>query len=149
MPRHPARAAHLLAAPDDAESQFYEALREGDIDKMMAVWHDDDEVVCVHPGGARVVGTAAIRAAFESIFANGSIPVQPDRIRRVHSLDAAMHSVVERFEMNTPEGRQSGSVVATNVYLKTAEGWRMVLHHASPGSAGEPVEVVEAPSVLH
>jgi uncharacterized protein (TIGR02246 family) len=149
VPRHPARAAHLLAAPDDAEAQFYEALREGDIDKMMAVWHDDDEVVCVHPGGARMVGPAAIRAAFEAIFANGSIPVQPDRVRRVHSLDAAMHSVVERIEVNTPEGTQTGSVVATNVYLKTAEGWRMVLHHASPGNAGEPVEMVEAPSVLH
>ena len=149
MPRNPARTAHLLAAPDDAEGQFYEALREGDIDKMMAVWHDDDEVVCVHPGGARVVGPAAIRAAFEAIFANGSIPVQPERVRRVHSLDAAMHSVVERIEVHTPEGPRTGSVVATNVYLKTAEGWRMVLHHASPGSAGEPVEVVEAPSVLH
>jgi uncharacterized protein len=40
----------------------------------MAVWADDDEIVCVHPGGPRVVGAAAIRASFEAIFANGGIP---------------------------------------------------------------------------
>jgi hypothetical protein len=40
-------------------------------------------------------------------------------------------------------------VVATNVYLKTSQGWRMVAHHASPGTAQETPEIVEAPSVLH
>jgi len=38
----------------------------------MAVWSDDEEITCVHPGGPRVVGAGAIRAAFESIFANGA-----------------------------------------------------------------------------
>ena len=27
----------------------------------MAVWSDDEEVACVHPGGPRMVGNAAIR----------------------------------------------------------------------------------------
>jgi len=40
-------------------------------------------------------------------------------------------------------------VVATNVYLKTAQGWRLVSHHASPGSPREVQEIVEAASVLH
>jgi hypothetical protein len=41
-------------------------------------------------------------------------------------------------------------VLATNVYIKTAEGWRMVVHHASPGSVGErPAVVGETPPVLH
>jgi uncharacterized protein (TIGR02246 family) len=148
MPRQPAKA-HLMSSADEAEAQFYEAMREADLDKMMAVWHDDDEVVCVHPGGMRAVGAAAIRASFEAIFANGAIPVQPERVRRVHALDAAMHSLVERITVQAAEGTQTGSVLATNVYLKTAQGWRMVLHHASPGSTDEPVEVMEPPSVLH
>jgi uncharacterized protein (TIGR02246 family) len=143
------QAVHLLAAPDEVEAQFYEALREADIERLMAVWHDDDEVVCVHPGGPRVVGPRAIRAAFEAIFANGGIPVQPERVRRVHTLDAAVHSVVERITVRSSEGAQTGHVVATNVYVKTAQGWRLVMHHASPGTQGEVAEIVEAPSVLH
>ena len=57
-----------LASPDDIEQQFYEALQAGDVERLMAVWSDDDDISCVHPGGPRVVGAVAIRAAFESIF---------------------------------------------------------------------------------
>ena len=52
----------LMTSSDDAEAQFYEALQRGDIEKLMAVWSDDDEICCVHPGGPRVVGPAAKRA---------------------------------------------------------------------------------------
>ena len=138
-----------MASPDDVEAQFYEALREADIDKLMAVWADDEEVVCIHPGGPRLVGAAAVRAGFEAVFASGAVRAQPERVRRVHTLSAAMHSVVERVAVGTSEGTRTGWVMATNVYLKTSHGWRMVAHHASPGTANEPPELVEAPSVLH
>ena len=67
------KASAPLASPDEIEQQFYEALQRGDIDGLMAVWSDDEDISCVHPGGPRVVGAGAIRAAFESIFANGAI----------------------------------------------------------------------------
>jgi ketosteroid isomerase-like protein len=40
-------------------------------------------------------------------------------------------------------------VLATNVYMKTAQGWRLVAHHASPGE--EPAEPMpgDAPTTLH
>ena len=68
MVRKP-QTALLLASPEDTEAQFYEALQAGDLERLMAVWGDEDEVCCVHPGGPRVVGAAAIRASFEQIFA--------------------------------------------------------------------------------
>ena len=149
QPNQP-KTAHLMASPDDVETQFYEALREADIDKLMALWADDDEVFCVHPGGPRVVGVLAIRTAFEAMFASsGRIHAQPERVRRVLSLDSAVHNLVERVELHTGEGRRTGFVVATNVYIRTAQGWRMVAHHASPGTAQEAPEIVEAPAVLH
>ena len=149
MPAPRAQAAHLLATPDDVEAQFYEALREADIGRLMAVWSDDDDIVCVHPGGPRVVGAAAIRASFEAIFERGGIPVQPDQVRRTRTLEAAVHNLVETVTIASTEGAQRAYVVATNVYLKTAQGWRLVVHHASPGSAVPPHENVEAPSTLH
>ena len=150
MPITPPRTAHLMASPEDVEAQFYEALREADLDKLMALWADDDEVFCVHPGGPRVVGPQAVRVAFEAVFASsGRILAQPERVRRVHTLDSAVHNLVERIELHTSEGPRTGFVVATNVYIKTTQGWRMVAHHASPGTAQETPEIVEAPSVLH
>ena len=150
MPTDQSRTAHLMASPDDVEAQFYEALREADLDKLMALWSDDDEVFCVHPGGPRVVGPQAIRATFEAIFAGGGrIHAHPERVRRLHSIDSAVHNLVERIELRTDAGSRTGFVLATNVYLKTAQGWRMVAHHASPGTAQETPEIVEAPAVLH
>ena len=139
----------LMTSPDDAEAQFYEALQRGDIEKLMAVWSDDDEICCVHPGGPRVVGPAAIRAAFDAMFSNGVIDAHPEKVRRVATHDSAVHSVVERIQVMTEEGLQSAWVIATNVYVKAALGWRLVAHHASPGSTQELPEVGETPSVLH
>jgi len=145
MPNPKAPAAMLMASAEDAEAQFYEALRDGDIERVMAIWADDDEVVCVHPGGARVVGPLAVRAAFEAIFASGSLVVHPEHVRRVQHMGCAVHSVLERIDVITPEGPRSGWVLATNVYVKTTQGWRMVAHHASPGAEDEIAEISSAP----
>jgi uncharacterized protein (TIGR02246 family) len=147
MPRPP--AAHLQATPDDVEAQFYEALREADIDRLMAVWSDDDDIVCVHPGGPRVIGPHAIRASFEAIFKRGGIAVRVGSVRRMLSLDSAVHNLIETVTIQSTEGAQQGFVVATNVYAKTTQGWRLVAHHASPGTPHEPGEDAEAPSTLH
>jgi uncharacterized protein (TIGR02246 family) len=149
MSRTKPAVAHLLASADDVEAQFYEALRDADIERLMAVWHDDDEVVCVHPGGARIVGVRAIRATFESIFGNGPIPVVAEQKRSVQTIDAAVHNVVERITVHSPEGMRTGFAVATNVYLKTPLGWRMAAHHATPATSEAPTEISEPPAVLH
>jgi uncharacterized protein (TIGR02246 family) len=146
---HPAERAALLASADDAEALFYEALQTGDIERLMAVWADDEECVCVHPGGPRVVGPQAIRASFEAVFANGGIPVQPQQVHRLHSLDAAVHHLAERISLNTSDGLQTAWVLATNVFVKTAQGWRIVAHHASPGTLDAPGIAPAVAGILH
>ena len=138
-----------LASPDEIEQQFYEALQRGDIDRLMAVWSDDEDISCVHPGGPRVVGAGAIRAAFDAMFSNGAIDARPEKVRRLQTHTCAVHSVLEQVRVMTAEGPQSAWVIATNVYVKGAQGWRLVAHHASPGSPREVQEIVEAASVLH
>ncbi len=147
MRRKPPATA-LGATPDELEARFYEALQRADLDALMAVWADDDEIVCVHPGGPRVVGPAAIRASFEAIFANGAIPVKPEQVHRLEALSGAVHHLVETIEVPTDEGPRTAYVVATNVYLQTAQGWRLVAHHASPGSLQAPDEAASG-STLH
>ena len=143
------QAANLDGSADDVEAAFYEALQTADIDKLMACWADEDDIVCIHPGGPRVLGAMAIRATFEAMFANGSIRAWPERVRKTDSIASSVHNLLERVEVLTPEGPLEAWVIATNVYLKTIQGWRMVAHHASPGTAGDIQEVSEAPQVLH
>ena len=148
MPKSRYRAAALGGSADEVEAAFYDALHNGDIDQLMACWADEDDIVCVHPGGPRLVGAAAIRGAFEAMFAHGVIRATPERLRRVESLGAAVHNVLERVDVLTAEGTQRAWVVATNVYLKTAQGWRLVAHHASPGRS-EVAEATAPGQLLH
>ena len=134
---------------DDTEAAFYDALQQGDIEKLMACWGDEDEMVCVHPGGARLVGPGAIRNAFDAVFANGTLRVQPLKVHKLQTLGSCVHSVVERVELLTDEGPRHAYVLATNVYFLTTQGWRIVAHHASPGSLQEMQEMSESPLVLH
>ncbi|MEN9539840.1 MAG: hypothetical protein RLZZ126_2075 [Pseudomonadota bacterium] len=149
-PRSKTTATLFGGHPDEVEAAFYESLHNGDIDRLMACWSDDDEVTCVHPGAARVVGTGAIRAAFDALFSNGgTVRVTAMNVRKVESLTSAVHSVLERIDVMVQGQPAQAWVIATNVYHRTGQGWRMVMHHASPGSATEPVEFNQTPQVLH
>ena len=56
----------------------------------------------------------------------------------------AIHSVIEEI---IPEGELSKDwnadihIIASNVYVKTPQGWRMVLHHASIAAGDFPVQI--------
>ena len=139
----------ITASPDDVEHALYDAMRQGDLERLMELWADEDEICCVHPGGERLLGANAIRASFEAMFGNGTIDAEPQRVRRVEAHSTAVHSVVERIRVATSEGERFAWAVATNVYLKTALGWRLVAHHASPGTAEASIEAHEPASTLH
>jgi hypothetical protein len=57
--------------------------------------------------------------------------------------------LLERVEVLGPDGPQTAYVLATNVYHKTPQGWRMVAHHASPGTPNAPADISSTRSVLH
>ena len=149
MPRSRSRAASLGGSSDETESAFYEALQRGDIELLMSCWAEEDDIVCVHPGGPRLLGAGAIRAAFEGMFANGTVRARPVQVHRVVALSSAVHSVAEEVEVMLPDGLHQAVVLATNVYHKTPEGWRMVAHHASAGTAPDAQAVGTQRPVLH
>src|SRR5689334_22392906 len=131
-----ARTSKMPGTAEAAEAAFYDAIARADIETLMTLWADDEDIVCIHPGAPRITGHAAIRASWEAILEHGGVRIRPVQLRTMHNLMTSMHSVVE--EIHRPEGKQQEAhIVATNVFVKTAHGWRIVLHHASvaPGQA--------------
>jgi ketosteroid isomerase-like protein len=130
----------LFATPQDAEAAFYEAFMKHDLEAMMAVWSDEDEIYCVHPRGLRIAGVAQVRESWRQIFANAqNVRFQ---VREQHLLQAMMvsiHSVYEHITL-TGEGGARACVLATNIYMRTEGGWRMMVHHASPAPTVEEVD---------
>ena len=135
--------------PQDAESAFYEAFEKSDLEAMMDVWADDEEIVCVHPGGPRLTGTEQIRESWRQMFAGGqTLKFKLREQRALNGMTLVVHSVYEQISVGG-EARVRNPVIATNVYLRTQDGWRMVVHHASPAPSAPESEAKRAPKTLH
>ena len=136
----------------DVEAAFYEALEAGDVDAMMEVWSDDEDVVCIHPGGPRHCGYADVRASWAELFSGSSrLQVQVSNLVVLSGMMLVVHALRESIAVKGDQ-RPAVAVAATNAYMRTGQGWRMILHHASPapqGPAQQRVVEPEAPKVLH
>ena len=143
----------IYSSPQDAEEAFYTALQRADLDAMMEVWSADEEVSCIHPNGARIIGYEQVRENWAQIFNSGQrLQVQLSDQVVVSGVMFSLHSTQENILVvgGQNEGARS-LVVATNAYMRSAGGWRMVLHHAShaPASAARREVPLEAPKILH
>src|SRR5574341_148313 len=130
----------IFPTAQDAENAFYEALERCDLEGMMAVWAEDEEIVCVHPAGTRLTGQDQVRSSWAQIFAAGPrARVAIANQVAISGMMLAVHSVFANFP-----------IVATNVYLRAAAGWRMIVHHASPAPSQPQEAGREAgPKILH
>jgi ketosteroid isomerase-like protein len=139
--------APLPESADSVEEAFYEAIRRADLARMMTLWSSDDEVICIHPDGDRLAGLDAIRASWEAIFSRGGVDVRAVETMTHTTGVIAVHNLVEHIAVSGPLGRRAMACLVTNVYVQTASGWRMVLHHGSPAIAREPAAPLGA--LLH
>ena len=126
------RTPTIFTTPQDAAAAFYGALEAKDIDAMMAAWAEDEEIVCVHPGGPRLVGFDAVRLGWEQIFAGESkLSFRLDEIVVLETVGMALQSAIEQVTLGN-EAAPRGTAIASNIFLRTPSGWRMLSHHASP-----------------
>jgi ketosteroid isomerase-like protein len=126
------RTPTIFTSPQDAATAFYRAFEAKDIDAMMAAWAEDEEIVCVHPGGPRLVGFDAVRLGWEQIFAGETkLLFRLDELVVLETVGMALQSAIEQVTVgDNPTPR--GTAIASNVFLRTPSGWRIALHHASP-----------------
>ena len=100
---------------------------------------DDADVKCVHPGWPLHTGWASVRATWESIFANtAEMSFTLSNVDVVATPDLAWVTCTENI-LSEVRGRVTvTSVLATNVFERDVQEWRLVHHHASHvlGQAG-------------
>jgi uncharacterized protein (TIGR02246 family) len=141
----------LFATPEDAESAFYEAFENADIEAMMAVWDNEGEIACIHPMGPRLTGYDEIRSTWKAVFRNS--PVMRFELRQTQVFQdptLSIHVVYEHIFVKG-ESEPRPPMIATNVYRLTSSGWRLILHHASPSPDGAdmPTQRAAPSSALH
>ena len=142
-------SASLFATPEDAEAAFYDAIERADLEAMMAIWADDEEVACIHPAGQRLTGLAAVRESWRHVFESGSrLHVRVTHTLSWNSALMAVHNVIETLYLGD-DPTPHGPMHATNVYVRGANGWRLLAHHASAASDPPATESSGTTHTLH
>jgi ketosteroid isomerase-like protein len=126
-----------VAAIRSANEQFYRAVTSLDVDAMSAVWEHGQDSRCIHPGWEMIEGWELVRQSWEIIFNNtSSLVVEPSEVMVRVEGDMAWVCCLETI---TSTGETGSSLArATNLFARTPEGWKMILHHASQVPADEP-----------
>ena len=116
---------------------------------MMAVWANDDSIACIHPLAAPLNGRAAVAAGWNSMFeAAGQFQILVEVAHDIREPNQVIRIVREYLTIGQ-ETEPRPPILATNVYRKDAEGWHMMLHHASPLHVGGTPPARTPNIVLH
>jgi len=140
----------LRAEAEQANAAFYSAFENADLDAMRDLWLEDAETLCVHPGAMPVRGTPAISRSWALIMANTPYiqffltDVETSVLGDVASVTCTENVLAAGAD--TPlSSFAGGSAAATNVFRRTAAGWQLWIHHASPVLSRPPVKEGDAP----
>jgi ketosteroid isomerase-like protein len=117
---------------EEANARFYRAFETLDLGQMDAVWAHGDHVKCVHPGWPLLTGWDAVRSSWEAIFeSTAEMRFTISEIQAETAGDLAWVTCTENI-LAEVRGRVSVTrVLATNLFERGPDGWRMVHHHAS------------------
>lgn len=125
-----------------ANEAFYQAFSNCDFKAMDEVWASDAPVACLHPGWHPLTDRKSVLESWDGLFRNGgSGKVQ---CRNPHVCLYGDTAVVVCFE-----SLQDIFLVATNVFVRVGNGWKMAHHQAGPTNFSPPSQPVEAPRRVH
>ncbi|GAA0491894.1 nuclear transport factor 2 family protein [Streptomyces sp. NPDC046215] len=136
-----------------ANTALYEAVERGDTTAMGELWLDDSgadgiEVSCVHPGWPVLRGRAEVLRSYALIMASTDyIQFFLTDVEVAVAGDTALVTCTENILSGGPaeEEGELGPlvgqlVVATNVFRRVGEQWKVWSHHGSPVLAGREDE---------
>ncbi|MEV6317300.1 nuclear transport factor 2 family protein [Streptomyces sp. NPDC051776] len=124
---------------EQANTALYEAMEQGDFEVLSGMWLDGD-VSCVHPGWPVLRGHNEVLRSYALIMANTDyIQFFLTDVEVAVEDDTALVTCTENILSGGP-AEESGElgplvgqlVVATNVFRRTADGWKLWSHHGSP-----------------
>ncbi len=143
-----------------ANRAFYDALEGGDLDLLSAVWLPGSHTSCVHPGAEPLRGTPAILRSWAAVMSallymqffltDVEVALAPEP-----GGDAAPAGVVAVVSCTQnlltaggggDETFTGAKAVATNVFVRTGTGWRLLSHHASPVMSTDDAGALDDPA---
>jgi ketosteroid isomerase-like protein len=129
----------IYNTPQDAEDAFYDALEEGDLGRLLALWADTDDISCLLPMYPMIQGRQQVEELFHHLFSRGQgVVLSVRHLNWIQTDDIAIHQVEETIQ-NPPPGQPAPPpFYGTNIDRKAADGWRLIVHQNAPTPASSP-----------
>ena len=118
------------ANPQDAEDAFYDAIDELRLDRLRDVWEAPPDIACLLPMQPLLHGKQVLEAWTPLFGGDFHLDIQVRHVRWLETGDLAIHYLEEQIAV--PGRPPQPPVLATNIYRRGADGWRMILHQNSP-----------------
>jgi ketosteroid isomerase-like protein len=107
-----------------ANQSFYDAFARGDLAAIDHLWARRAPVACVHPGWEALHGRDEVLASFRAILGGGTPKVACTR--------PSAYVLGESAYVVCGESVAGAELVATNLFVREDDAWRMVFHQAGP-----------------
>jgi ketosteroid isomerase-like protein len=130
----------------NANLAFYRAFESLDIKRMESLWVKDGEIQCGHPGWRILRGWKPVMESWRRIFENTpSIHFTLTDVKiEIHG-ELAWVTLYEILNSIVEGQKVSASILTTNIFQKSTDGWRMIHHHGSTVAQSPPDD--ETPTV--
>jgi ketosteroid isomerase-like protein len=130
-----------------ANEAFYRAFETLRIEEMEKVWAKNAEIQCGHPGWRVLRGWGPVMESWKRIFENTpSMQFTLSDLKVEIRGEIAWVTLYENLKSSIQGQDYSAAILTTNIFQKTPEGWRMILHHGS--SVSQPPDEDDS-STLH
>ena len=130
----------------EANAGFYRAFETLKIDAMEHVWAKDADIQCGHPGWRILRGWGPVMESWKRIFENTpSMKFTLTDVKVEVRGELAWVTLYENLNSTIEGQNYSAAILTTNMFQKTSEGWRMILHHGS--SVSQPADQDESSTV--
>src|SRR5439155_4854828 len=122
-----------------ANLEFYRAFGARDLAAMDALWARQAPVACIHPGWPALVARDAVMESWHGILANPAAP-------RIACYDEQVLLYGDTALVICEEELDGGTLIASNLFVREDDGWRIAHHQAGQLVARQPQRRSERPS---
>ena len=114
-----------------ANLEFYRAFSARDLVAMDALWARERPVACIHPGWPALCERDAVMESWQGILSNPGAP-------KIICYDEQVLLYGDSALVICEEELEGGTLIASNLFVREAEGWRIAHHQAGQLVARRP-----------